>query len=98
MALQKPKSRIGKPVYCPGCLTVIPLRIDKHDKPYFRCQLCSLTIFMGSDFAQVSFLMLQQVIAKNPARWREAIRQGVTLKTKRDFATRMSKEKALAVV
>lgn len=97
MATEK-KSRVGKPVYCPGCLTVLPLKIDKNGNPYFRCQLCALTIFMGTAFAQVSFMVLQRVIGKSPIRWREAVRQGVSNKTKMDFALKMKKEKAEATV
>jgi hypothetical protein len=83
------KQKVGQPCYCPGCLTVLPLRIDKNGNPYFRCQLCALTVFMGTEFAQVSFLMLQQIIKKSPDRWREMVKHGVTEKTRRDFARKL---------
>lgn len=91
------KKKTGPPCYCPGCVTLLPLRIDKNGNPYFRCQLCGLTIFMGTEFAQVSFLMLQSVIKKSPERWREMVKRGVTEKTRRDFARKMRADASAAV-
>jgi hypothetical protein len=86
---QQADPKIGRPCYCPGCLTVLPIRYDKKGKPYFRCQFCALTIFMGTEFAYIAFLMMQNVVAKAPERWREMVRQSVTAKTKSDYASKM---------
>jgi len=83
------KKRLGKPVYCPGCLIVLPLRYDKNDNPFFRCPICALTIFMGSAFAQTAFMMLQAVIAKAPERWKDMVRKNVSALTKSEHARKM---------
>lgn len=88
------KKQQGKPCYCPGCMIVLPLRIDKNGNPFFRCPVCALTIFMGSQFGQVAFMMIQSVIGKAPERWKEMVRRNVTLKTKADFASRMRESRA----
>lgn len=92
----KQSDRTGRPCFCPGCLTVLPLRFDKHQRPYFRCQVCSLTIFMGTEFAQVAFLMWQGVIQQAPKRWVEKLKTLITAKTKADYAAKMHEAKTAA--
>lgn len=95
--MPKPDDRTGRPCYCPGCLMVLPLRYDKNRKPYFRCQACGLTIFMGTEFAEVAFLMWQGIVNQSPERWRDKVRQSVTAKTKSDYAARMKEARSAAL-
>ncbi len=64
-------STVGS-VLCPGCAVEGPLKRDKYKRPYWRCYLCGLSIFLRTDGAEAGFWLMQTIIKKNPKAYRAA--------------------------
>jgi hypothetical protein len=59
-------------LYCPGCGIDGPMKRDKYKRPYWRCYMCGLTIFLRTTAAEGGFWVLQSIIGKNQKAYRAA--------------------------
>lgn len=64
-------STVGS-VLCPGCAVEGPLKRDKYQRPYWRCYMCGLSVFIRTDVAEGGFWLLQTIIKRNPKAYRAA--------------------------
>jgi len=65
--------------WCLGCGAPSEARIDKKGRPYFKCRMCALTIFMASEVAVAGIAMARELVRSVGAdKWRSAV-SGVIL-------------------
>jgi hypothetical protein len=62
----------GENAFCMGCGAEGPMRRDKYMRPYWRCYLCGLTIFLRTTMSEAGFRVMQSIIRKMPAQYRKA--------------------------
>ena len=60
------------PLYCPGCGAEGPLRKDKYKRPYWRCYLCGMSLFLRTTASEAGFWIMQSIIRKRHSEYRKA--------------------------
>jgi hypothetical protein len=59
-------------VLCPGCSAEGPLRRDKYQRPYWRCFLCGISIFLRTTASEAGFWVMQSIIRKMSTQYKKA--------------------------
>ena len=85
-------------MFCPGCGVAATLKLDKYKRPYWRCFMCGLSLFLRTDAAEAGFWLIQSIIRKNPKAYRAAVLRIATQEIARRRLAPTKTERAAATV
>lgn len=58
---------------CMGCGIEGHIALDKRGRPFWRCHLCGITLFLPTEVAQAGFMVFQKIVAKMKGQFRQFI-------------------------
>jgi hypothetical protein len=64
---------IGAVTVCPCCAAPGRLKLDRHGRPFQRCTLCGLLVFLKTGTALAGWARLAAHVRANRAPWRVAV-------------------------
>jgi len=63
---------------CIGCGVEGRVALDKRGRPFWRCHLCGITLFLPTEVSQAGFMVFQKIAAKMKGQFRQLIISSLT--------------------